>query len=62
MKYLIILFGILAVVCFGISFCMYLRDKRQTSDPYRKTTGKKIMKAYLWKVCGDAYDAEHPRS
>ena len=22
-------------------------------------TGKKTMKAYLWKVCGDAYDAEH---
>jgi hypothetical protein len=21
--------------------------------------GKKTMKAYLWKVCGDAYDAEH---
>ena len=25
-------------------------------------TGKKTMQAYLWKVCGDAYDAEHPRS
>ena len=24
--------------------------------------GKKTMKAYLWKICGDAYDAEHPRS
>ena len=24
--------------------------------------GKKTMRAYLWKVCGDAYDAEHPRS
>ena len=23
-------------------------------------TGKKTWKAYLWKVCGDAYDAEHP--
>ncbi len=21
--------------------------------------GKKTMKAYLWKVCGDAYDQEH---
>ena len=21
--------------------------------------GKKTMKAYLWKVCGEAYDAEH---
>ena len=25
-------------------------------------TGKKTMRAYLWKVCGDAYDAEHPRA
>ena len=25
-------------------------------------TGKKTMQAYLWKICGDAYDAEHPRS
>ncbi|MBR6304318.1 MAG: hypothetical protein IKR37_01665 [Paludibacteraceae bacterium] len=24
--------------------------------------GKKTMKAYLWKVCGDLYDAEHPRN
>ena len=21
--------------------------------------GKKTMKAYLWKICGDAYDAAH---
>jgi len=25
-------------------------------------TGKKTMKAYLWYICGQAYDAEHPRS
>ena len=24
--------------------------------------GKKTMQAYLWKVCGDLYDAEHPRN
>ena len=24
--------------------------------------GKKTFKAYLWMVCGDAYDAEHPRN
>ena len=24
--------------------------------------GKKIMKAWYWMVCGDAYDTEHPRS
>ena len=23
--------------------------------------GKKTMKAYLWSVCGAAYDAEHPQ-
>ena len=23
--------------------------------------GKKTLNAYLWKVCGDAYDAEHPQ-
>ena len=23
--------------------------------------GKKTFKAYLWAVCGDAYDAEHPQ-
>lgn len=24
--------------------------------------GKKTMKAYYWQICGDAYDAEHPRA
>ena len=24
-----------------------------------QTGGKKTMRAYLWKVCGDEYDAEH---
>ena len=23
--------------------------------------GKKTLKAWYWKVCGEAYDAEHPR-
>ena len=30
----------------------------QKDEPGGKTT----MKAYLWKVCGDLYDQEHPRS
>ena len=36
----------------------------QTAFLAQKDTagGKKTMKAYLWKVEGDAYDAEHPRS
>ena len=25
------------------------------------STGKKTFNAYLWKVCGEAYDAEHPQ-
>ena len=25
-------------------------------------TGKKTMNAWYWKVCGDEYDAAHPRS
>jgi len=24
--------------------------------------GKKTFKSYLWQVCGEAYDAEHPRN
>ena len=24
--------------------------------------GKKTFNAYLWKICGQAYDADHPRS
>ena len=26
------------------------------------STGKKTFNAYLWKVCGQAYDAEHPKN
>ena len=26
------------------------------------STGKKTFNAYLWKVCGQEYDAQHPRS
>ena len=29
----------------------------QKDQPY----GKKTMKAYLWKICGDAWDEQHPR-
>ena len=24
--------------------------------------GKKTMKSYYWKICGDEYDAQHPRN
>ena len=30
----------------------------QKDAPY----GRKTMKAYYWMVCGDEYDAEHPRA
>ena len=26
-----------------------------------QTDGKKTLKAYYWKVCGDEYDQEHPQ-
>ena len=26
------------------------------------SNGKKTLNAYLWKVCGQEYDAQHPRS
>ena len=26
------------------------------------STGKKTFNAYLWKVCGQEYDAQHPKS
>ena len=29
----------------------------QRDQPY----GKKTMRAYLWKICGDAWDDQHPR-
>ena len=32
--------------------------KAQKDDP----DGCKTMKSYLWKICGDEYDAQHPRA
>ena len=29
----------------------------QKDQPY----GKKTMRSYLWKICGDAWDEQHPR-
>jgi len=37
-------------------------DKQAFLAQKNEPGGKTTMKAYLWKVCGDAYDAEHPRS
>ena len=42
---------------------MQINQDKQAFLAQRDTAGgKTTMKAYLWKVCGDAYDAEHPRS
>ena len=42
---------------------MKINQDQQDFLAQRDTAGgKKTMKAYLWKVEGDAYDAEHPRS
>ena len=34
----------------------------ESQDCNRIYLRKKTFNAYLWKVCGQAYDAEHPRS
>ena len=36
---------------------------QQAFEAQKNTVGgKKTFNAYLWKVCGQAYDQEHPRS
>ena len=34
-------------------------DQAAFAEQIDSPTGKKTFKAYLWKVCGDAYDAQH---
>ena len=36
-------------------------DKAAFNAQKDQPGGKTTFKSYLWKVCGDAYDAEHPR-
>ena len=38
------------------------RDQQAFIAQRDSAYGKKTMKAWYWKVCGDQYDAEHPRS
>ena len=35
------------------------QDRQAFLEQKDTAGGKKTMRAYLWKVCGDAYDAEH---
>ena len=35
------------------------KDQIDFASQKDQAGGKKTMKAYLWKVCGEAYDAEH---
>ena len=37
-------------------------DQEAFEDQKNLSTGKKTFNAYLWKVCGQEYDAEHPRA
>jgi uncharacterized heparinase superfamily protein len=37
-------------------------DKQAFIAQMDQPGGKKTLKSWYWKVCGDAYDAEHPRS
>jgi len=34
-------------------------DRQAFLEQKNEADGKKTMKAYLWKVCGDIYDAQH---
>jgi hypothetical protein len=34
-------------------------DQAAFEEQKNEAQGKKTFKAYLWKVCGDAYDAQH---
>ena len=34
-------------------------DQQNFAAQKDQAGGKKTMKAYLWKICGEAYDAEH---
>ena len=34
-------------------------DQAAFAEQLNSPNGKKTFKAYLWKVCGDAYDAQH---
>ncbi len=36
-----------------------IAKKFRTIYYYMKATGAKTMRAYLWRVCGQEYDAEH---
>jgi len=37
-------------------------DKAAFNAQKDQPGGKTTFKSYLWKICGDAYDAEHPRN
>ena len=36
-------------------------DQQAFIEQKNTALGKKTMNAYLWKVCGDEYDAQHPQ-
>ena len=36
-------------------------DQQAFVEQKKLANGKKTMNAYLWKVCGDEYDAAHPQ-
>ena len=39
-----------------------LTDDQAAFEEQKNTAGgKKTWRSYLWKVCGDEYDAQHPR-
>ncbi len=48
-----------AVKARKIDLSQITKDQIDFAAQKDQAGGKKTMKAYLWKVCGDAYDKEH---
>ena len=45
----------------GSNLSTIAADQRAFEAQKNYTNGRKTFNSYLWKVCGEAYDAEHPR-
>ena len=46
----------------GSNLSTIAADQRAYEAQKNLANGRKTFNSYLWKVCGEAYDAEHPRS
>ena len=46
----------------GSNLSTIAADQRAYEAQKNLANGRKTFNAYLWKVCGEAYDTEHPRA